>query len=72
MRWEDDFLLKTPRRGGSPGGWGRGGAMGQEGVCGNLGGGGGAKFFFFFSGPKFPPSRPFRRQLLVMRYHRVS
>ena len=42
------FYIKSPRRGGLPGGWGRGG----EGLGGCLrgiweGGGGGAKFFFF-------------------------
>ena len=40
------FFLKIPRRGGLPGGWGRGGPKGWEGVCGEFGGGEGAKYFF--------------------------
>ena len=34
------FFIENPRRGGLPAGWGRGGAMGREGVCGEFGGGG--------------------------------
>ena len=54
------FLTENPRRKGSPGRGGGGGARGLEGVCEELGGG--AKYFL--SGPKCPPRkirRDFRR-----------
>ena len=44
------FFIEIPRRGGLPGGWGRGRGAGRV-FAGNLGGG-----LNIFSGPKLPPS----------------